>query len=541
MNTKKILLAATIQSILCAAPAFAGDVEISLPAAADAFTVDQPAGTELMRVNGDGNVGIGTATPARTLDIVDATAIDNDAAVWITQNASSEHTLTVSGSDVLTQNTGLYLRTQKVGTIKTGNGAELRLGAGNRTDYLNIMPSGNIGIGTTVPSNGTANGGKVLKLDVEGAIGASSYCDENGENCKTILQLAGGGGTADNLGNHTATQNIDLAANKLVGNGGTEGIVIDATGNVGIGTTAPTSLLHVEKDHAGMTAIVVGNPNTGADASARLGVANASKTALLAMNSPNATLNPNSATLFTNADKLIIAPGGDDATRAIHLTGSLNSLSNGLTVHSSTGNIGIGTVTPTEKVDVRGGNVRIESTNLFELQNVANGMGYDIGYGVGTTLMSQNHINYVIDSVDNGTTGAHKFLTRSAGATVELLKILENGNATLKGTLTQSSDERLKEEIKPVSDALEKVKQLQGVTFKWKDAKNNDTDTQLGLIAQQVEKVMPEVVETTDDADKTKSVAYANLVALLIEGMKEQQAQIDAQQQRIDALEAKLK
>jgi hypothetical protein len=55
----------------------------------------------------------------------------------------------------------------------------------------------------------------------------------------------GSGGTADNLGDHKATQNLDLATYKLVGNGGTEGIAIDASGNVGIGIT-PSEKLHVD-------------------------------------------------------------------------------------------------------------------------------------------------------------------------------------------------------------------------------------------------------------------------------------------------------
>src|SRR6476469_4865557 len=49
----------------------------------------------------------------------------------------------------------------------------------------------------------------------------------------------------DNLGNHTATQNLNLGANQLVGNGGSAGIGIGSTGNVGIGTTAPAATLHV--------------------------------------------------------------------------------------------------------------------------------------------------------------------------------------------------------------------------------------------------------------------------------------------------------
>lgn len=69
MKTNKLLLATIIQSVLVSPIVYAGDVEVQLPTEVDAFTVDQPVGTELMRVNGNGNVGIGTVTPQYSLQI----------------------------------------------------------------------------------------------------------------------------------------------------------------------------------------------------------------------------------------------------------------------------------------------------------------------------------------------------------------------------------------------------------------------------------------------------------------------------------------
>lgn len=99
---------------------------------------------------------------------------------------------------------------------------------------------------------------------------------------------------------------------------------------------------------------------------------------------------------------------------------------------------------------------------------------------------------------------------------------------TLTSTIvTASSDERLKENVRPIADALSKVLQLSGVLFN----RIGQTDDEIGYIAQQVEKIIPQVIHT--DADGMKSLAYGNLVALLGEAIKEQQQQIEELKGRI--------
>ena len=100
-----------------------------------------------------------------------------------------------------------------------------------------------------------------------------------------------------------------------------------------------------------------------------------------------------------------------------------------------------------------------------------------------------------------------------------------------------SSDERLKENITPIENALDKVKSLTGVEFDWKPEykhahgyEGHDT----GIIAQQVEAVMPSAVRTNDTG--FLAVRYEKLIGLLIEGMKEQQAQIDELKAKLDGL-----
>jgi len=129
-----------------------------------------------------------------------------------------------------------------------------------------------------------------------------------------------------------------------------------------------------------------------------------------------------------------------------------------------------------------------------------------------------------IRGVSEGTTGQLGIsfgVHRGSGFadTEEAVRISSNRNLVVSGTVTANSDEKLKENIKTIENALEKVKNLRGVEFDRKDSGEH----QIGVIAQEVEKIIPEVVY----GDETKSVAYGNLIGLLIEAIKEQQKEID--------------
>ena len=100
-----------------------------------------------------------------------------------------------------------------------------------------------------------------------------------------------------------------------------------------------------------------------------------------------------------------------------------------------------------------------------------------------------------------------------------------NSYCTFNNDVTAFSDERLKEDIQPITGGLEKVMQLQGVSYKRNDVEN--AKTQVGVLAQDMESVLPEVVLTADDAMETKSVDYGKLTAVLIEAIKDLKAEID--------------
>jgi hypothetical protein len=88
--------------------------------------------------------------------------------------------------------------------------------------------------------------------------------------------------------------------------------------------------------------------------------------------------------------------------------------------------------------------------------------------------------------------------------------------------LNSTSDERLKEDIKQISGALEKVLKLRGVSYTLKESGVH----RIGVIAQEVEEVIPEVIGIMND--NTKTVSYGNLVGLLIEAIKELNREIEA-------------
>ena len=96
-----------------------------------------------------------------------------------------------------------------------------------------------------------------------------------------------------------------------------------------------------------------------------------------------------------------------------------------------------------------------------------------------------------------------------------------------------SSDKRYKDNLQVITNPIDKVKSLNGYTFTWNDKHeqfngNND----IGVVAQEVEKVFPEIVDTRDNG--YKAVKYEKMVALLIEAVKDQQEQIDKLKQRLD-------
>ena len=161
------------------------------------------------------------------------------------------------------------------------------------------------------------------------------------------------------------------------------------------------------------------------------------------------------------------------------------------------------------------------------------------GYGIFKGYTSNNNHMMVSRGIVTGTTaspsivGGHEmtfveycntssagfvFKSSHTGSYTEVGRLTTSG-LTVVGDVTAYSDERLKDNIVEISDAMDKVSQLRGVTFTRKD----DGLASTGVIAQDVQKVLPEAIKEDDDG--MLSVKYGNMVGLLIEGMKELKAE----------------
>jgi hypothetical protein len=112
-----------------------------------------------------------------------------------------------------------------------------------------------------------------------------------------------------------------------------------------------------------------------------------------------------------------------------------------------------------------------------------------------------------------------------------------NGAAGGKSAWANLSDERQKKNITEIPGALDKILKLRGVNFDWIDTLNMPSGRQMGFIAQEAEKVIPEVVTNKGGS---YLMTYAPVTALLVEGMKEQQKQIEEARKENSELRSEL-
>lgn len=156
---------------------------------------------------------------------------------------------------------------------------------------------------------------------------------------------------------------------------------------------------------------------------------------------------------------------------------------------------------------------RVIYSNSLILNNEVNIQAKDTGGTARSLIRLNNKNNILFCNAGNGS-----ILFRNQADSTTLVSIDASGNLTAVGDITSSSDERFKSNIQTLSNALNTVEQLRGVSF-IKDGKQS-----LGLIAQEVQKVLPELVH--EDVEGYLSVAYANMVGVLIEAVKDLSARV---------------
>ena len=144
------------------------------------------------------------------------------------------------------------------------------------------------------------------------------------------------------------------------------------------------------------------------------------------------------------------------------------------------------------------------------------------------------------------TTGNTNLATTSAGnvgigTPTPGWKLGVNGSMHTSSPSWTGSDGRFKREVAPLRGALAMVERLQGVSFEWRvedvPQRGLEKGRQIGLIAQDVEKVVPELVRTDNSPEGCQSVSYEKAVPILIEATKEQQQQFDLLKKEIAELQ----
>ena len=171
--------------------------------------------------------------------------------------------------------------------------------------------------------------------------------------------------------------------------------------------------------------------------------------------------------------------------------------------------------------------------------NVTGNKNVAIGYKAGETHTGSNEL--FIQNNNNGVATPPLIWGRFAPGTIRVQINAEdvittdmfyvNGSAGGTSNWSSSSDIRLKKNIVTIQNALEKVKNLRGVNFEWKDPQNHKSGLQMGFIAQEANKVIPEVV---DDVSEYMSIEYGSITALLVEAIKDQQKIIEKLKNEID-------
>lgn len=208
------------------------------------------------------------------------------------------------------------------------------------------------------------------------------------------------------------------------------------------------------------------------------------------------------------------------------------------------GNVGVGTTTPASTLTVSSPT----ADTWFGLENTSAAGNYwaEISSGTGSWVTPGSfNIGHVYNNFTNFAaslsivpTGNIVLFNVGINNPAPAYALDVNGTVNATGGAGALSDRRHKKDIEPLLiGGLDAVEKLKPVTFHWKDPKDNGMKgEQIGFIAQDVQKVLPDAIMTADDKDKTLSLKYDALIPVLTKALQEQQKEIAAQREEIEAL-----
>lgn len=397
----------------------------------------------------------------------------------------------------------------------------------NNTVFVD-RPTNSVGINTAIP---------LYNLDVLGTmnitssitIGGSLYCSCNlTVNGSPVVTSGGSGGSGINLGTtvgvgcNTARYPLDVNGSANFG------------GDVYLGSSPSNNVIRFRGTQGDAPAsyfnTVIGERiwayGTGGD------YGNGSELILFkGDDKPSFAFGPDrvrilstggfKADISTNGQNWLI--GGEPPTTAVEA----------MTINNN-GYVGINCNSPRYNLDING-NIRITEITMFmnEYTQAKRALKiksdtYDFTFWLSPVTAS---------GVASNTLELWKY-----PATQNIFRIYENDTMNTlyyNGNISANdifafSDQRLKENIITIDNPMEKIMQMRGVYYNKKDDASKTRN--VGVIAQEIESILPEVIHTTIESEHYKTVAYGNMTALLVEGMKAQQSTIHSLQTTLSTL-----
>ena len=493
---------------------------------------------ESMRLSRNGRLGIGTTNPTRTLTVDGAISasgdITNDGN--IVSDGGFVGTLMAGASGApdgyIFRPSNTYIDSWGIkyneGTpdyieFRDDTQVTTRIGLDDGRAHFGL-DGGNVGIGTPNPTK---------KLQVAGDISASGHLYLE-KNQKIIL------GSADThiYANSDATEDLLLAAD--------DDMYLDPDDNLYLRPSDNMYLLgekHFLKNdndvywqswtwdaRSGKGGVSMGDMTDGKEPKGTLHISDSDPTLIL----------QNGAQNQINSGKIIFREGAADGSydtinRAqIWYDGSNNrlnfdveSMASAMVIQRTSGKVSIG------------GDEGFFGGALNICRGSGNGGNDSIWFR--DTDSNTNAFVFVDEGTSTGTSGGNGFSWYMGDGGIGTAMVLDkNGNLKITADVVAyaTSDKRLKKNIIKIDNALDKISQLNGVTFDWKEeAKRPDGENKksVGLIAQEVQKVLPEVV-TEREHNGHLAVNYEQIIPLLVEGIKEQQSQIEDLQDEIKKL-----
>jgi hypothetical protein len=432
--------------------------------------------TERMRISADGNVGIGTSSPARPLNVVNDAgsnpiqSIRNSSAAW------SQYALTrygTEGEDVRYMDFGYYR-----GSSEPTRGLVIKSQAD--ATLVTFLDSGNVGIGTSTPSD---------KLHVKSSANQVATFETSQtsdmaielKNSQGSMFFGLGGGEEFAIGT-----DADL-------NGTNSKFVVKNTGNVGIGIINPAQLLHVQAGSTGNGTIRVGG-GAGLEIS-----------------------HNNSGATVQRIDSIY---------RTTSTDANLQLRTGILTFHTGSAS------TERMRLDASGGIAFGPGGNEPGNGNTNTGAG----------LRSLNNAASVMFSVSRNAGNSCRFNRNGvAGPNVNLSHDGSNAGSidtsTSGTTYNTTSDRRLKDNIEPISDATDKLMDMNPVTHTW--IANPEAPQVHGFIAQEMQEVVPEAVSGDAESDEMMSMDYGRITPVIVAALQDALNEIKELKTRIDELENK--